>query len=158
MGHSLSGKTLVSPLFGLWIKVFLDYVSLQKALRAVIRMHAVPSQVGAWQRGPGLGEWGPEVRMNIIRCGHQRTQPRPAIAALLPHHALHPQNTNERKSKTEGKTEKQDRSKTEMKYALKPHDLTVRDDHLTVRDDHVVRKYPLVIMSYVNTPYCENLT
>ena len=31
--------------FGFWSKVFLDYVSLRKALRVVIRMHA--GQVGA---------------------------------------------------------------------------------------------------------------
>jgi hypothetical protein len=39
--------------FGLWSKVFLDYVGLRKALRAVIRMRA--SQAGAWQqRSPSL--------------------------------------------------------------------------------------------------------
>jgi hypothetical protein len=40
------------PSFGLWSKVFLDYVGLRKALRAVIRMRA--GQVGAWQRSPSL--------------------------------------------------------------------------------------------------------
>jgi hypothetical protein len=39
--------------FGLWSKVFLDYVGLQKALRAVIRMRV--TQVWDWQTRNPLG-------------------------------------------------------------------------------------------------------
>jgi hypothetical protein len=43
---------LPPPPLRLWSKVFLDYVGLREALRAVIRMHA--GQVEAWQRSPSL--------------------------------------------------------------------------------------------------------
>ena len=54
--------------FGLWSMVFLDYVGLRKALRAVIRMLA--GQVWAWQRSPS--HWH-----SVAQCHVYGAQPWP---------------------------------------------------------------------------------
>ena len=52
ISQTLSLFLVLSLSLGLWSMVFLDYMGLRKALRAVIRMLA--GQVGTWQRSRSL--------------------------------------------------------------------------------------------------------